>query len=209
MAESNDPPFGAEGTHPAPAPDKGHRWQQVVVPVGERAPAPRNLSEYAGGNVSVVPEELMDDPREHLEWFQRLPDAVKEELREAWRVEEGESRRQIDRRRKTTHAYVVESAVCLAFLELFLEIGLGWRYFSLASIAAAGAIGAVGGLVASTARSRGGLYGVLLATGWILLCVGPGGVPFPYYVITLPIPICVGVALGTVHRLQLFDGSET
>ncbi|MHC4932649.1 MAG: hypothetical protein ACYTGV_10725 [Planctomycetota bacterium] len=139
-----------------------------------------------------------DDPREREEWFLRLPEHAKREMRERWSAQAGRSVAQKARRRSTTRRYLVEGVA------LFVLPLLSFYPFTAQTFFLAVAVGLGVGFVA--ARIRAGAYrysGVAvagfaaftLAIGWVNIFAA-----FWY--------VGIGCLLGIGHTLQMFDGSE-
>lgn len=169
-------------------------WQKVIgLEPEEHVPE---------GPVFETPEDRAGDAREEAEWFQRLPDHAKEDLRERWRTQEGEGRHQKKRRKRTTRVYVVESTVIFLLLEILLHSPT-WI-----SALAAPLFGAATGLAAGLLRSNGPTYASLFSAGYLLFGATAGGRHFAYYLLSVLIVLCIGSALGVSHRLQKFDGSD-
>ena len=77
------------------------------------------MGEADNSAVFEIPEDRAHDPREQERGFLRLPEDVKDELRDCWRFTE-QIRAEIRRRRKRTlRIFLVESVVLLTLLSLF------------------------------------------------------------------------------------------
>lgn len=173
-----------------------HSWQEVYS-------EPEEPGEFVDeGNVTIVPDDRMDDPREQEEWFTRLPEHAKEDFREAWRVQEGEGRHQKMRRKHTTHHYVIEMAAVNAVLAIVLDSPT-----FLGLLFAAG-FGAVAGLAAAALRASNNVYAFFLVFAWLSWGAFFGQLHFAYRMISLLIVVGIGMAIGATRRMQKFDGSQ-
>jgi hypothetical protein len=153
----------------------------------------------AQAEVHYTPEDRAHDPREQQGWFLRLPEHAKQDLREKWKIQEGGSEAQIARRKATMWRYVLES-VGIFVVPLFLFMSLGWLSL-LCSIV----VGAAVGFLAARIRAGTFQYPFLGFAGWLVLWVLSGlGLSF----LTLFWYIGWTGALGAVHHLQKFDGTE-
>jgi hypothetical protein len=176
--------------------DSKPKWQQVLAHNETFVPPEPEFPVYD------VPEDRAHDAREEEEWVHRLPEHAREDLREAWRTQEGEGRKQKKRRKETTKVYVVEAAIAFMALEVLLQAP------SLLSLVAAGLFGAGAGGVAALFRSSAPSYGAVFTGFYVLLGLVAGSRHVAYYVLASLIVMCVGVALGRMHTLQKFDGTE-
>ncbi|MDH3590314.1 MAG: hypothetical protein OER88_00435 [Planctomycetota bacterium] len=178
----------SRGTRPA--------WQRVLAEQdGATVPEPT-------APVYDLPEDRAHDPRESLEWFRRMPDHAKEALRNAWREDEGSAVHQKERRRRTRRYYCVEASATFVLLEVLLQ-GPYWH-----TVLAAAIFGVVAGGLAGVIRASAPSYGFLFTFFYLLLGLTCGVNHFLYYVLASIIVLCTGAALGRVHTLQKFDGSE-
>ncbi|MFI5402051.1 MAG: hypothetical protein ACHQ1G_03870 [Planctomycetota bacterium] len=147
-------------------------------------------------------EEKEAGEREQAEWFARLPEHAKEELRDRWRAQEGVRGDQVLRRKETSYRWVAEGAVlfflAVAVLQMPSRLGL-----ILAAV-----IGAAIGRVAALVKPPPLLYGVVFAAVYAVFGAFSGFRNFVFGVLSIPIVFGVAAALGTTHRLQRFDSSE-
>lgn len=172
------------------------KWQQVLAHDVEFVPADPEHP------VVHIPEDRAHDPREEERWLHRLPEHARDELREAWRTQEGEGKRQKFRRKETTKTYVVEAAVVFMVLELLLQAPT--RYHLLA----AGIFGAAAGGLAALVRASAPSYGLFFTVFYVAFGFVAGSRHWAYYVLASLIVMCLGVMLGRMHTLQRFDGSD-
>jgi len=187
MANRNSPP---------PPPPK---WQQVVVPKASPTPQPAEAEEP---NVFVIPEDRLDDPREQVPWFGRLPDHAKEDLRERWRAQVGASGEQKERKKVTTQRWIAEAVALLALAEVVLQKP------TPASFLIAAALGVPVGWAGARLKLGAIRYGFVAACAWLLFGAFAGSRHFAYYVISVLIVFCVAAAFGVSHRLDRFDATE-
>lgn len=164
-------------------------------------PAPETPVQGAGGEATAgdIPPR---DPREDEGWFRCLPPAAQEDLRTRWRIDAGLERRRRERRRDTSRVYVLEGALAFLFLELLL-MGASPR-----SLLGALLFGAAAGLLCARARTTTVLTGVFFLGAFLLFGAVAGSMHFFYYLTAGLIVLCLGLALGRIHLLQRFDGSE-
>ena len=173
-----------------------HNWQQVYTETEE----PGEFVDE--GNVTIIPDDRMEDPREQTEWFTRLPDHAKDEFRELWRIQDGEGKHQRMRRKHTTHHYVLEMGGIVAVFALVLESPT-FLGFLLAFV-----FGAVAGYLAALVRAANNLYAFFLVTGWLLWGACFGQLDIAFRLMSLLIVTGIGKALGMTRRMQKFDGSQ-
>jgi hypothetical protein len=152
--------------------------------------------------VLAIPEDRIEDPREQVEWFGRLPEHAKEELRERWRGQEGTRGDQKRRRKDTTLRWILEGGALLLLAEAVLQKP------TLLGLALASAAGAAVGWAGALLKPGALRYGVLVALVYAVFGAVAGSRHMAYYVISLPIIFGVAAALGTTHRVQRFDGTE-
>ncbi|MEM8883969.1 MAG: hypothetical protein AAGD14_07875 [Planctomycetota bacterium] len=141
-----------------------------------------------------IPEDRIHDPREENEFFQGLPAHVQEEMREAWRREEGQGSERAERRNYTYKVFVFEMVACFVFIHIF---GI---FRSPVIFVWAAACGAITGVVAARARA-GSISYPIIATGCLILS---GNMNFFAW---------LGMAgtaslMGHMHRLRSFEGTE-
>ena len=142
------------------------------------------------------------DPREEESWFLDLPPAAQEDLRTKWRVDAGLARNRVQRKRGTTRTYVWEGAIAFAFLELLL-MGLTPR-----SLLGALLFGAAAGRMCAVLRTTTVGTGVLFLAMFLLFGLVAGSMHFCFYAIAGFLALILGLALGRVHDIQKWDGSE-
>ena len=148
-------------------------------------------------NVFVIPEDRMEDPREQEDWFARLPDEAKDELRDRWRMEEGKAPVQAQRRMTTLNRYVLEGLILFGTMELLFGTTL--------SCLLAAVVGGIAGYVAGRIRSGSMRQGIVFAVAYMpLLLVVPRPNLFGLLLVA-----SAGSLLGSMHNIQRFDGSET
>jgi len=187
MANRNSPP---------PPPPK---WQQVVVPKADE-PAPSAQTEEPA--VFAIPEDRIDDPREQVPWFGRLPEHAKEDLRERWRAQAGAAGEQKERKRVTKRRWVAEAAAVFFLAEAVLQSP------SLPGLAVATTVGVAVGWAGALLKPGPLRYGAIAAVAWVLFGAFAGSRHLAYYVISIPIVLCVAAAFGVSHRLDRFDATE-
>ena len=147
-----------------------------------------------------TPEERAHDPREHQEWFLRLPEHFKEELRRLWRGSEDATAQHRERRTRTTNRYLIEG---VAFFVIVYWVFYPFGAYGLL-------LTAVTGLVVGCANAylRAGAYqyGWVCAIGYAvfgLMFLGWLSI-FPFLFST-----CGGTVLGVGHTLNRQDFTET
>ena len=136
---------------------------------------------------------------EDEEWYQRLPDHAKEEMRLVWEKRMGHSQEQDERRRRTTRRYLIEGvALFVVTIWLFYSVNL------VVLLIAALVGGGVGALV-SWRRARTYQYMLISGLGYVAFIALVGGWPsiFPFLFM-----ICGGALLGLGHQLNRFDFTE-
>ncbi len=171
-------------------------WQRVVATETDYVPKTPTAPVYD------IPEDRAHDAREQVEWFQKLPEHAKEDIRDAWRRADGEHRLQRERRRHTSKVYVWEAAVAFVVLELVL-MSPNFMNLVLALI-----FGAVAGALTALFRSSAGSYCIIFTSFYIAFGLTSGSNHFAYYVLGGVIVACIGAMLGRMHTLQRFDGTE-
>jgi hypothetical protein len=152
-------------------------------------------SQFSVYEVSV---QESDDPREREEWFLRLPEHAKAEMRGRWSAQAGRSVAQKARRRSTTLRYLIEG------MALFVLPLLSFYPLTAHTLLLAVAVGLGVGFVA--ARIRAGVYrysGVAIA-GFLVFTLAIGWVN----ILAAFWFVGIGCLLGVGHTLQKFDGSE-
>lgn len=183
---SVDPGTMGNRASPQPPPPPPPKWQQVI------APPAREERE--------APEPIGD--RERAEWFARLPDHAKEEIRDRWRAQEGVRGHQVQRRKETSHRWVVEGAalffLSVAILQMPSRLGL-----VLAAV-----IGGAIGRVAALVKPGPLVYGIVFSAACAIFAAFSGFRNLVCGIISIPIVFGLAAALGTTHRLQRFDSSE-
>ncbi|MHC4956817.1 MAG: hypothetical protein ACYTGN_00480 [Planctomycetota bacterium] len=140
----------------------------------------------------------MSESREKADWFQRLPEHAKDEMRERWERSAIHNEDIAERRARTRRRYVVEAAVW--FVIVF------WMFhpWSWGDAALAAAAGSVVGLVAFFIRAGTFHYAPLGALGYLLFAIAYG------YVSIFPFILCTvgSSALGVSHMLNRYDFVE-
>ena len=151
--------------------------------------------------VHEIPEDRIDDPREHEEWFCRLPVHGREELRRRWRIAEGIGAEYRDTRARTTRRYVLEGAALFAVFDLLVAF---FTSFHAGRFLIAAIVGAGFGWVSRRLYVGRFGYGAL---GAFLYCL-----IYQWLVLLLPFHFVmfIGIAtlLGAGHELQRADRSE-
>jgi len=175
-------------------PEDRPAWKRVI-PGDAPAPGPRST-------VVDVPEDRAHDPREQEAWFQRLPPHAREELREERRAADRRSASRKGRRKSTTKAYVLESIV------LFLVLEGAFMGATVPSFLAAIVFGAAAGTLCALVRATTIFYGAVFLGAYLGFGALAGSMHVAYYFISSPLPLCLGAALGRIHMLERFDGSE-
>ena len=69
-------------------------------------------------------EDREHDLREQEEWFHRLPEHAREEMRDRWRAQEAGTQKVRETRRLTTKRHVVEGAAIAAFCAVLAGSGI-------------------------------------------------------------------------------------
>ncbi|MCZ6572026.1 MAG: hypothetical protein O7C98_02545 [Planctomycetota bacterium] len=151
-------------------------------------------------HVHDLPEDRVGDPREEQEWFQRLPEHAKEEMRERWRGQERHLDRIRQRSKESIVRYAVEGAAILPLFEIIF-FSPGWVRFGASIIA-----GALMGLVC--ALTRAGQYRYLLIgppffLGMRLLF---GFGPFILEAFGAVLYVSLSALLGFSHDLRKTEG---
>lgn len=147
-----------------------------------------------------TPEDRAHDPREHQEWFLRLPEHGKDEMRKFWQAAEGETRHQRERRIRTTRRYLIEGVV------FFVVVFWLFYRFRADGLLLAAAIGLAVGCANAFLRAGAYKYGWVCAIGYVsfgLLYMGGLSI-FPFLFST-----CCGTVLGVAHTLNRYDFTET
>ena len=129
---------------------------------------PRESADRSGveneavATVHEIPEDREHDPREQEEWFHRLPEQAREEMRDRWRAHEHGTQKVRETRRLTTKRYVTEGAAIAAFCAVL--VGAGIFGLILAAL-----VGGVMGAIARAARLTRFGYGALAAVAYPFL----------------------------------------
>lgn len=171
-------------------------WQRVVATETDYVPREPAAPVYD------IPDDRAHDAREQIEWFQKLPEHAKDDIRDAWCRQDGEHRLQKERRRHTSKVYVWEAAAAFVLLEFVLMSP------SFMNLIVALLFGAAAGALTALFRSSAGSYCLVFTTFYIAFGLTGGSQHIFYYVLGGIIVACVGAALGRVHTLQRFDGTE-
>ncbi len=149
--------------------------------------------------VYEIPLDRAHDPREEAEAFRRLPESMKDELRDRWRDVEGTSDTMRTLRRNSIKSYVIEMAAVFAFFELFAMLRHFWIFLP------ALAVGAVTGCVAGKLRAGPSSYPWIAGVGYVLLSfTGAGSNLFAWVAI-----VSISSLLGYSHTLKRFDRTES
>ena len=142
-----------------------------------------------------IPLDREHDPREQAEAFQRLPEAAKEEIRDAWRRADGTHVEMRLLRRDSIRAYVIEMAVLFVFFELFTLLRHPFVMLPAALI------GALTGWAAGKLRAGQTSYPFISGAGYVLLTlIGAGGNVFAFVAL-----ISLSSLLGFSHQMQRAD----
>ncbi len=150
--------------------------------------------------VHDLPEDRVGDPREEQEWFQRLPEHAKEEMRDRWRGQERQLDRIRQRSKESIVRYAVEGAAILPLFEIVF-FSPGWLRIGASILA-----GALMGLVC--ALTRAGQYRYLLVgppffLGMRLLF---GFGPFILEAFGAVLYVSLSALLGFSHDLRKAEG---
>ena len=149
--------------------------------------------------VYEIPLDRAHDPREEAEAFQRLPESMKDELRDRWRDVEGSSVKMRELRRYSIKSYVIEMMAVFAFFELFAMLRHFWIFLP------ALAVGAATGYVAGKLRAGPSSYPWIAGVGYVLLSItGAGSNLFAWVAI-----VSISSLLGYSHTLKRFDRTES
>ena len=120
-----------------------HQPWMCIVP---RESADRfGVETEAASTVHEIPEDREHDLREQEEWFHRLPEHAREEMRDRWRAQQAGTQKVRETRRLTTKRYVAEGAAIAAFCAVLA--GSGFFGLILAAL-----VGGVMGAIARAAR---------------------------------------------------------
>lgn len=149
-----------------------------------------------------MPEDRIEDPRERVEWFARLPGHAKEELRDRWRAQEGVHGEQVVRRKETSHRWAAEGAGLF-----FLSVALLQMPTRLGLILAA-ALGAGIGYAASRLKPSPLVYGLAFSTAYAVFAAFSGFRNLVFGIFSIPLVLCIAIALAMTHRIQRFDSTE-
>ena len=156
--------------------------------------------------VYYLPEDRAHDPREHEEWFLRLPEDAKREFRERWSRDEQHRPDFQAKRRRTLRLYVAEGAFFFSVIFLF------FFHTSIGDWAKAILIGAGFGLAAWKVRAGPYQYGILGCLGYMvfhwtlsggLLEMGDMRSIFAWVATTF-----IAAAIGVGHVLNRYDMTE-
>ena len=173
------------------------KWQQVIAPKAQEegeAPEPPSVVE--------VPQDRLDDAREVAPSFARLPDHAKSELRDRWRTQEGVHGEQRERRKETSHRWTVEGAALF-----FLSVALQMMPTRL-ELLIAGALGAAIGYAASRVKPSPLIYGLVFSAAYAAFGAFTGFGNLVLGLFSIPLVLCVAIALALTHRIQRFDSTE-
>jgi hypothetical protein len=178
-------------------PPKPPRWQEVIAPrareEGEAVEPPR---------VFEVPADRLDDPLEHAPLFARLPEHAKDEIRERVAGAAGARADQVERRKETSHRWVVEGASLFAVSVALLQEP------TRLEILLAALLGAGIGRVAARVKPRPFLYGLVFATIYAAFGAFSGFKNLVWAVLSVPIVLTIAMALAFTHGVQRFDSTE-
>jgi hypothetical protein len=146
-----------------------------------------------------IPLDRAHDPREEAEAFQRLPESMKDELRDRWRDVEGSSDTMRALRSYSIKSYVLEMMAVFAFFELFAMLRHFWIFVP------ALVVGALTGYVAGKLRAGTSSYPWIAGVGYVLLSLtGAGSNIFAWVAI-----VSIASLLGYSHTLKRFDRTES
>lgn len=145
-----------------------------------------------------IPEECGDDPREYEDWFLRLPEFAKDEMRQRWRAQAGFRDASIARFKRTRKRYMIEALVVFLLSDILLWVLSGDLLFVGALV------GLAVGYVAFTVRAGTYTYATLGMVGYIVFNMMTGW----WNIVSMVWILCSCTVLGMSHQLQRFDGSE-
>lgn len=191
---------GAVGNRATPPqPPRPPKWQQVIAPpVREEE---REATEPAA-IAHDVPADRLDDPREIAPAFARLPDHAKAEMRDRWRMQEGVHGEQVERRKETSHRWAAEGAGLFS-----LSVGLLMMPTRLELLIAA-VLGAAIGYAASRVKPAPLMYGLAFSAAYAAFGACSGFRNLVYGLFSIPLVLCIAMALAMTHRIQRFDSTE-
>ena len=136
---------------------------------------------------------------ENQEWFQRLPEHARDDMRAVWEKRKGQSAEQQERRRRTTKRYLIEGpCLFVAVVGLFFTMNVSALLF-------AAVVGGGVGAVAARRRACTYQYGAFSAIGYVAysgLFIGGLSI-FPFLFVT-----AFGALLGLGHQLNRYDFTE-
>jgi len=148
--------------------------------------------------VYELPEDRVDDPREHAEWFRRLPESARDELRDRWRAAERRGASVVERRRDTWRRYVLE---CVVLFWLAVVVYGPWSFVSLV---VATFVGAAAGAAAARLRAGAHRYPWLVASGYLVFTVLTGY----FHLLAFLGIVSFAALLGFSHEQMRQDGRE-
>ena len=156
--------------------------------------------------VYYLPEDRAHDPREHEEWFLRLPEQAKQEFRERWSREEQHRPEFLAKRRRTLRLQVGEGAL------FFLVIFVFFFHTSVGDGAKAILAGAGLGLVAWKIRAGPYEYAVLGCFGYLvfhwLISGSLFGMADMRSIFAWVATTFIASAIGVGHALNRYDMTE-
>jgi len=145
-----------------------------------------------------IPEECCDDPREFEDWFLRMPEFAKDEMRVRWRAQAGHLKAAIERRKRTRKRYLTEGVIVFLVSDILFWVIAGDMPF-LGVL-----IGLAVGFVAFQVRAATYTYASLGVIGYVMLSLLTGW----WNIVSLVWILCSCTVLGMSHQMQRFDGSE-
>jgi len=147
----------------------------------------------------AIPADRAHDPREHAEAFLRLPDDAKDDLRDRWRIAEGQTDRMKGLRKNSIRGYVIEMAVTFVIFNAFVIL------FHPIVLLVALVVGGLTGWVAGRFRAGTSLYPAIAGCGYVvMMLLGAGANPFAALSI-----VSLTALLGYSHSMRRFDQTET
>jgi hypothetical protein len=139
------------------------------------------------------------DPREDQEWFRRLPEHAREELRAGWRAKRAAEAESRARARRLTVRYIGEAAFVFALVTVVFQP------FSIEGILRAAVFGALAGGAARALLAEALAYGAVALVAYAFHSgLATGLVGFADTVAC--VVLCT--AAGQMHALQRADGRE-
>jgi hypothetical protein len=152
--------------------------------------------------VHDVPEDRVQDPREDDEWFRRLPERAKQEMRGRWRTQDLQGAQIRELRKVSTWRYVAQGAALLLIIETVFAPS-SWARTGAALLAGA----ALGFACALVRAGRDGFValGIPCYLG-MRFVFGFGSYLYEFFVALLFISLCA--IIGFSHESRRWDASE-